>query len=387
MMIGNCIRRYATSSSSSSSAAAAAASFISTTEKYLYSWGTSWSGSLGLGNVTDQIVSLYASHQGQEQRPKQVIVSMSAGGFHSVISVEEPNGDYNTYAFGRNSERQLGIDTHDHQHDMVYDPTPIPSLRGKKIIHISCGPNYTIVVDQNNNIYSFGMNDMGQCGIKVDSNNRVVSKPTKLDFGTNHLGLGKIEQIDSGWGHSIFTTDKNEMFVWGSNLHGQCGIGTKGRDIVTLRQIDIGASVAKIHSISCASCASVAVVERTNRDNDTLIWGSCGDGKLGGEQTQDQLIPTVMSNLPKSIISASFGTDHCIAIDKNKSNDRSSTTLYGWGFGQHGTLGKSLKVFKTPEILTSLTDEIAADINNNNRYEIDNIQCSIDTSFAITKNN
>jgi len=34
-------------------------------------------------------------------------------------------------------------------------------------------------------------------------------------------------EIAVGWGHVLCLTYDNEIFSWGSNLHGQCGVGTK----------------------------------------------------------------------------------------------------------------------------------------------------------------
>ena len=63
---------------------------------------------------------------------------------------------------------------------------------------------------------------------------------------------------------------------------------------------------------------------------DVYIFGSCADGKMNGS-TSDVLVPThIAFPEPTELISA--GTDHLITVTKS--------AMYGWGFGQHGVLGK-----------------------------------------------
>ncbi|EFA85311.1 regulator of chromosome condensation domain-containing protein [Heterostelium album PN500] len=340
----------------------------------LYVWGDHKQGQLGLGGgSSNSLVGRYDDHHHSQftpvlhpffDRSKFEIKSIGCGGYHSIDT-------YETYAFGRNNEGQLGIGSA--QFTSILEPTLIPDLTGVQIKHISCGPNYTVLVTNDNIVYSFGMNDFGQCGQKVDSaTGGRVTKPTVIK---ELSGINGVDKVTSGWGHTLMVTNNGDSLItWGSNFHGQCGVGTKGKDPITVQQVKLingnSNNNSKIIDISCGSAASIAVVN-DNGGSNTLIWGSCGDGKLGGNQTEDLKSPTPMDNLPNTINKVAFGTDHCLA-------STTDNRLFGWGFGQHGALGvgstrDQLKVYKTPI-------EIKSELNN---YAIDDIESSIDTSFAI----
>ena len=65
----------------------------------------------------------------------------------------------NTYVIGDNSYNQLGLKS---QYPVLY---LAPLTHNCKIVDIKCGKNYTIFIDEQNNIWCAGRNDNGQCGI------------------------------------------------------------------------------------------------------------------------------------------------------------------------------------------------------------------------------
>ncbi|GAM25964.1 hypothetical protein SAMD00019534_091390, partial [Acytostelium subglobosum LB1] len=200
----------------------------------------------------------------------------------------------------------------------------------------------------------------------------LLSNNINITTGSYHAML--INKVCNGWGHTmVLADDGHQLLTWGSNMHGQCGIGVKSSDVVKTQPIKSLDPGNKIIDISCGSAASIAVVSSQD-GNDTYIWGSCGDGKLGGNQTSDQLTPERMHTLPRNVKQVSFGTDHCIALC-------SDNRMFGWGFGQHGALGvggasDQLRVYKTPVEIPS------PELDNK---DILHVECSIDTSFAIVR--
>ena len=75
-------------------------------------------------------------------------------------------GEYHTitisndaiHSFGRNSEEQLELG----HNNNVSLPTPIPNL--PNITLVSCGCNFTVCVDHEGFMWSFGENNYGQLG-------------------------------------------------------------------------------------------------------------------------------------------------------------------------------------------------------------------------------
>ncbi|KAF9797280.1 hypothetical protein SFRURICE_006262 [Spodoptera frugiperda] len=99
--------------------------------------------------------NLYTFHKFTDRKYRFIASSCSAG--HSVL-VDE-HGE--VYTFGRNTCGQLGFG------DTVTRnvPEPVPALRGKNIIHAAVGRHHTLFVTDTGTVYACGDNKCGQCGI------------------------------------------------------------------------------------------------------------------------------------------------------------------------------------------------------------------------------
>ncbi len=81
-------------------------------------------------------------------------------------------------------------------------------------ISMSCGYNYSFLVSINE-VYAWGSNDHGQLGL---GNNADYNLPQKLN-------LPNIKKIICGYSHAMALTNFNEIYAWGSNNSGQLGLG------------------------------------------------------------------------------------------------------------------------------------------------------------------
>ncbi len=136
-------------------------------------WGIGWNGygQLGLGNVNRVDVPT--------QLPDIRAKFVSAGGDHTVLVDTEDC----VWTFGRNEFGQLGVG--DEEDRKV--PTPVPSIfaTGRKLLitnqpfrakHASAGEHYTILIDFDGNMWTFGKNDTGRLGLG-DKQNRNIPTP------------------------------------------------------------------------------------------------------------------------------------------------------------------------------------------------------------------
>jgi len=84
-------------------------------------------------------------------------------------------------------------------------PTQILNFKAKQI---SAGVNYSIFIDFNDNVWSFGLNDDGQLGLG-DNLNRII--PTQI------INI-KAKQVSAGW-HSSSLIDMNYgLWLFGSHI-------------------------------------------------------------------------------------------------------------------------------------------------------------------------
>jgi len=109
-----------------------------------------------------------------------------------------------------------------------------------KVKQVAAGANHSVILGLDGNAYSFGANDVGQCGVASDhielGNDRegeeegeeLVKAPKKIDLPTE---AGKVIHVSAGYAHTVLTTDSGLLFTFGQNDNGQLGLGA---DDVTL---------------------------------------------------------------------------------------------------------------------------------------------------------
>src|ERR1044071_8023373 len=132
-------------------------------------------------------------------------------------------------------------------------------------LKISCGCNYTILIKDQYNIYTWGDNRLGQLGLGhtrqmntpqkiIIENKNIFDNIKKIKCGENHtmlltkhgkmyacgdytytnrshptyqqiIGTNKIKKINCGSDQTMMVTIQNEIYAWGKNYCGQLGMG------------------------------------------------------------------------------------------------------------------------------------------------------------------
>ncbi|KAH9472664.1 hypothetical protein Pst134EA_003268 [Puccinia striiformis f. sp. tritici] len=152
-------------------------------------------------------------------------IRLSSGASHFLIMTHTPstkeNCDYSStlYTFGDNRFGQLGIGT---RSVSVTEPQKIENLPA--LIKIDCGLFHSVAVGQDGELYTFGHNRKGQCG--VGSSEIDTSTPVLVDLGGNGEAGDIIDVIDACCG-SEHTAVLTSSGVWlaGCNTLGQLGMG------------------------------------------------------------------------------------------------------------------------------------------------------------------
>ena len=133
----------------------------------------------------------------------------ACGYFHTITL----SNDGTVHSFGRNGKGALGLGHRNH----VYLPTPIPNL--PKINMISCGFNFTVCVDDEGFIWSFGENDSGQLG--------TGNTTTSFDVPQKLQDIPPVLIVSCGGYFSLMITNEDNLWSWGSNDKGQLCLGDR----------------------------------------------------------------------------------------------------------------------------------------------------------------
>uniref|UniRef100_A0A2I3TFI9 Secretion regulating guanine nucleotide exchange factor n=1 Tax=Pan troglodytes TaxID=9598 RepID=A0A2I3TFI9_PANTR len=211
----------------------------------LFAWGANSYGQLGLGHKEDVLLPQQLNDFCKPRSVRRI----TGGGGHSAVVTD--GGDL--FVCGLNKDGQLGLG---HTEDIPYF-TPCKSLFGCPIQQVACGWDFTIMLTENGQVLSCGSNSFGQLGVPHGPRRCVV--PQAIEVRTlahdllkclpalaeslplpplcpvcsvinviqknifSFVGLenSKAMCVLAGSDHSASLTDAGEVYVWGSNKHGQ----------------------------------------------------------------------------------------------------------------------------------------------------------------------
>ena len=95
-------------------------------------------------------------------------------------------------------------------------PTPIPNL--PQINIISCGYNFTVCVDCEGCIWSFGYNNYGQLGTGNKTN---FNTPQKI------FNIPPVLSVSCGFYHTLIITNDSNLWACGNNNNGELCLGNQ----------------------------------------------------------------------------------------------------------------------------------------------------------------
>ena len=296
----------------------------------LYAWGDNSDGQLGIGNTDNQTKPVKVT--GITGKIKQIITFKHNGeAFFDYFYVYAITEDGSLYGWGDNSEGLLGVG------DKMDRNTPTKvNLPGmvKEIMHKSYSV-YTILED--GSLYAWDNN---------------TPTPTKINLPGKVINLiGNYAILEDGSLYSSVSINSTptkvnlpgkvinlinnfailedgSLYAWGSNYYGQLGIGSENDYVDTPTKVNLS---GKIKELIYYSDSVYALLE----DDTLYTWGSNYYGRLGlGSENEYVNTPTKV-NLPGKIkelilYQSSNGSLYAILEDGS---------LYTWGSNYYGRLG------------------------------------------------
>jgi RCC1 and BTB domain-containing protein len=113
------------------------------------------------------------------------------------------NDEGKVFAWGSNTYGQLGTGGL----KSVSEPILLESLTREKIVDISCGDNYSGIVTQNGDVYTWGFGNEGQLGHGDKSDQFLPRKIANLQ--------AKVKSISCGGAHTAMLTEKGRLLMVG----------------------------------------------------------------------------------------------------------------------------------------------------------------------------
>lgn len=199
------------------------------------------------------------------------------------------------------------------------DETEEIEVKGDKTIAtVVSGANFTVALDSEGRVWSWGQNDKGQLGngTLIDSVSKQPVLLEETDKNGKHIQLSNVKQIAAGLYHAVALTNNGEVYMWGYNYYGQAGSEIKRTELYP-QKIDMP-NGAKIKEIGAGKDYTIMVTTAGK----VLGIGDSTYGQLGYNNslkfTSIREIEENKSEKELPIIEKiSAGLNHVVALDSN----------------------------------------------------------------------
>jgi alpha-tubulin suppressor-like RCC1 family protein len=263
------------------------------------------------------------------------VTQISAGAAFSLAGTSSGQ----LYAFGRNDFGQLGSATN----NGTNNPNPTPTLvnlpgASGPVAEIAAGGDHTLVLTTANQLYAFGWNYYGQLG-RAANNGVNVANPTPTLVGLPGA-TGAVTQIAAGAFHSLVLTSTGQLYAFGENLFGELGNPTNSgteKPTPTPTLVSLPGATGPVTQIAASASFSLAATST----GQLYAFGRNRVGELGNTTNigtdNPNSTPTLVS-LPGAtgpITRLAAGLNHSLAAT-------STGQLYGFGSNTSGQLGSAI---------------------------------------------
>ncbi|HEX3594104.1 MAG TPA: hypothetical protein VHU80_03350, partial [Polyangiaceae bacterium] len=258
----------------------------------LWGWGDNSAGNIGQpASVTSSPVPVPIAGAGP-------LAAIAAGGSHSLVL--GTNGTL--YAFGGNVRGQLGLG------DVAIHTTPTPVPLAGPAIAVAAGYAHSIAVTRDGQAWTWGWNVFGQLGWGTQGQPMQANPAPAMA-----VGVAGVDQVTAGDFHSLARTADGHVWAWGYNTEGQVGNGAMtpaNTGVLTPVLLDGIDGVAKldaggIHTIALRS------------NGEVWAWGNNQFGACGINARGNSRVPTqLFGALKASDVSA--GGYHSVVLSPAK---------------------------------------------------------------------
>ncbi|CAL2028255.1 unnamed protein product [Caenorhabditis brenneri] len=252
--------------------------------------------------------------------PAEEIFEIASGRAHSLIRTNR-----GVFAIGDNNFGQCGRDPAKAESVVGSEDDPLLPISiptDSPIVSIHCSLDTSFVVDGNGDVYSFGLNEDGQCG---NEQYGIQWTPRKV---TGDVAGVPIERVRGSTDTIMATSRDGDVFVWGQTEYGQAAGATEEIQLNTARHVPLS-SIGPIVSIDTTQSAVIA----QNQRGEVFVWGV---GVLGMGPETEALKRPVQMDQPlfdgKKITSIAAGNSCMSAINE-------SGRLFIWGENRYSSLG------------------------------------------------
>lgn len=264
----------------------------------MYAWGYNSDGQLGDGTTDERHLPVPVSGLSNG------VTAVTAGPRHALAIK-----DGIVYAWGYNGTGELGLGTFDY--DLHATPAPVIGLTG--VAAIAAGDYHSLAL-QNGAVYAWGWNDVGELG-NTDSGMENLPVPVP--------GMTNVTAISAGSFFGMAIKD-GALWTWGAGNYGQLGTGGSSNQHSPVPVTNLNSGVT---AIAAGNSHGLAV-----KNGVVYAWGRNYAGEVGNGGWSSIYVPTVVGGLPTNMVevAAGYWSSYARSADGR---------LWAWGDGLQGQSG------------------------------------------------
>ena len=315
------------------SATSSYSTYVLMTDNTVYGTGGNTNGQLGIGNLTNQTtLQLMTNSTGK------IPTSIYTSGRFVLVKMN----DNTIYGAGENNFGMLGLG------NTVSPQTTLQLMlnsTGTTVNKFVCGDRMSILLMNNNSMYSVGLNNPGQLGVGYS---RYYFTYTQI----LNLNITPVS-IEYGSAHVIILTTTGDIYGIGANTNGQLGLNNlTNQTTYQLMQNTTGKTPV---GIACGTTHTIVLM------SDGTIYGtgnnSVGQLGLGNAVTPRSTLQLMTNSTGKTPKEISCGANHTIVL-------MTDGTVYGTGGNDAGHLGlgNTTASFTTLQLMLNSTGKIPNEI-------------------------
>ncbi|CAG5957904.1 unnamed protein product [Menidia menidia] len=273
-------------------------------------------GQLGQGHAEDQCVPRLCD---SAELQNTAVRSLSGGGGHSVAIAE--SGE--VFVCGQNHRGQLGLG---HTADVL--TLQLCSILNQRVTNVACGWDFTLLLTDSGKLLACGSNAFGQLGVGP-----AVTHSAAL-LGVESL-KEPIVSVAAGLRHSLAVGDSGCVYQWGTGLFSHAKRALSPHPVPPhlcskLPCLVPGLDQQKSHLVTAGSAHCVCLTGQ----GELFLWGSNKHGQLTVSEpflsSPTILRPSLLSG--EKVVSVWSGWTHIVAQTE-------SGRVFTWGRGDYGQLG------------------------------------------------
>ncbi|XP_061825646.1 secretion-regulating guanine nucleotide exchange factor isoform X2 [Nerophis lumbriciformis] len=285
----------------------------------LLAWGANSYGQHGRGDEEDQAVPRLSNKAPLQGR---AVRTVNGGGGHTVVITD----DGEAFACGLNDRGQLGLG-----HTANCSTLQRCSGLNQRVTNVACGWDFTLLLTDCGRLLACGSNIFGQLGIGDTTTHHAE---LVLVEGLTE----RVVSVAAGLRHALVVTDSRCVYQWGTGLFNLAKRALSLNPVPPHLNSKVPSLVPGMdqkvpHIVTAGSAHCVCLTG----NGDLFLWGSNKHGQLTATEsflsTPTQLKRSLLGG--EKIVKVWSGWTHVIAQTE-------SGRVFTWGRGNYGQLGRPL---------------------------------------------